>query len=52
MLFLTARDSVSYRVRGLDGGADDYLCKLFDFDELLARARALIRRGWPVEITT
>jgi DNA-binding response OmpR family regulator len=45
VLFLTARDAVSDRVRGLDGGADDYLCKPFAFDELLARARALIRRG-------
>jgi DNA-binding response OmpR family regulator len=52
VFFLTARDSVSDRVRGLDGGADDYLCKLFGVDELLARARALIRRGRPVEITT
>ena len=40
VLFLTARDAVSDRVRGLDGGADDYLCKPFAFDELLAeRAR-------------
>ena len=44
MLFLTARDAVSDRVRGLDGGADDYLCKPFAFDELLARVRALARR--------
>jgi two-component system, OmpR family, copper resistance phosphate regulon response regulator CusR len=44
VLFLTARDAVSDRVRGLDGGADDYLCKPFDFDELLARVRALVRR--------
>jgi two-component system copper resistance phosphate regulon response regulator CusR len=44
VLFLTARDSVSDRVRGLDGGADDYLCKPFAFDELLARVRALTRR--------
>lgn len=44
VLFLTARDAVSDRVRGLDGGADDYLCKPFDFDELLARIRALVRR--------
>jgi two-component system, OmpR family, copper resistance phosphate regulon response regulator CusR len=49
-LFLTARDAVSDRVRGLDGGADDYLCKPFAFDELLARARALIRRGRPLEV--
>jgi two-component system, OmpR family, copper resistance phosphate regulon response regulator CusR len=44
VLFLTARDQVSYRVIGLDTGADDYLCKPFDFEELLARIRALIRR--------
>jgi two-component system, OmpR family, copper resistance phosphate regulon response regulator CusR len=44
VLFLTARDAVSDRVRGLDAGADDYLCKPFDFDELLARVRALTRR--------
>jgi two-component system, OmpR family, copper resistance phosphate regulon response regulator CusR len=52
VLFVTARDAVSDRVRGLDGGADDYLCKPFAFEELLARARALIRRGRPVEVTT
>lgn len=52
VLFLTARDAVSDRVLGLDGGADDYLCKPFAFDELLARVRALIRRGHPVEVTT
>ncbi len=51
-LFLTARDAVSDRVRGLDGGADDYLCKPFAFDELIARARALIRRGRPVPAST
>jgi two-component system, OmpR family, copper resistance phosphate regulon response regulator CusR len=44
VLLLTARDQVQYRVLGLDAGADDYLCKPFDFDELLARVRALIRR--------
>jgi two-component system copper resistance phosphate regulon response regulator CusR len=44
VLFLTARDAVADRVRGLDGGADDYLCKPFAFDELLARVRALLRR--------
>src|ERR1700677_3085053 len=52
VLFLTARDAISDRVRGLDGGADDYLCKPFAFAELLARARALVRRGRPVEVTT
>jgi two-component system copper resistance phosphate regulon response regulator CusR len=45
VLFLTARDAVSDRVRGLDAGADDYLCKPFAFDELLARIRVLLRRG-------
>lgn len=45
VLFLTARDSISDRVQGLDAGADDYLCKPFAFDELLARVRALTRRG-------
>jgi two-component system copper resistance phosphate regulon response regulator CusR len=44
VLFLTARDAVSDRVRGLDAGADDYLCKPFAFEELLARVRALARR--------
>ena len=45
VLFLTARDSVSDRVRGLDLGADDYLVKPFDFDELLARIRAMTRKS-------
>lgn len=44
VLFLTARDTIADRVQGLDGGADDYLCKPFAFEELLARVRALIRR--------
>lgn len=44
VLFLTARDAVSDKVRGLDAGADDYLSKPFDFEELLARVRALVRR--------
>jgi len=44
VLFLTARDAVSDRVRGLNGGADDYLYKPFAFEELLARVRVLIRR--------
>lgn len=45
VLFLTARDSVSDRVKGLDLGADDYLVKPFAFSELLARIRSLLRRG-------
>jgi two-component system OmpR family response regulator len=45
VLMLTARDAVRDRVRGLDGGADDYLVKPFDVAELLARLRALIRRA-------
>jgi two-component system response regulator QseB len=44
VLVITARDSVADRVAGLDVGADDYLVKPFDLDELLARARAVIRR--------
>ena len=44
VLFLTARDSVADQVRGLDLGADDYLVKPFDFDELLARIRAMTRK--------
>jgi len=52
VLFLTARDAVSDRVAGLDSGADDYICKPFAFEELLARARALIRRGRPSEVMT
>jgi len=44
VLMLTARDAVEARVQGLDAGADDYLTKPFDFRELLARLRALIRR--------
>ena len=45
VLMLTARGEVGDRIRGLDSGADDYLVKPFDFGELLARLRALIRRG-------
>ena len=45
ILMLTARDAVQARIAGLDSGADDYLTKPFDFGELLARLRALIRRG-------
>ena len=45
VLMLTARDAVEDRIAGLDGGADDYLTKPFSFAELLARLRALVRRG-------
>ncbi len=45
VLILTAKDAVGDRVAGLDGGADDYLVKPFAFPELLARIRALVRRG-------
>lgn len=48
VLLLTALDAVSQRVEGLDAGADDYLIKPFDFDELLARVRALGRRKSPL----
>jgi len=46
VLVLTARDGVDDRVEGLDHGADDYLVKPFAFPELLARVRALVRRGY------
>ena len=45
VLMLTARDAIDARIAGLDSGADDYLIKPFDFGELLARLRAVIRRG-------
>src|SRR5262249_40672900 len=45
VLILTAKDTVNDRVRGLDSGADDYLVKPFAIPELLARIRALLRRG-------
>src|SRR5712671_7842949 len=51
VLMLTARDSVEDRITGLDCGADDYLTKPFSFPELLARLRAIARRG-PVERPT
>jgi two-component system copper resistance phosphate regulon response regulator CusR len=52
VLFLTARDQVEDRVRGLELGADDYLVKPFAFTELLARVRTLLRRGRPRETGT
>ncbi len=52
VLMLTARDGVSDRVRGLDVGADDYITKPFAFAELLARIRALVRRGSSPRPTT
>ena len=50
VLILTARDSIQDRVLGLDRGADDYLVKPFALPELLARIRALLRRGRPADI--
>ncbi len=50
IIILTARDSLSDKVQGLDAGADDYLVKPFDFEELLARIRALLRRVQPSKI--
>jgi len=47
ILMLTARDAVSDRIDGLDAGADDYLVKPFDVEELKARVRALLRRAGP-----
>jgi two-component system, OmpR family, response regulator len=47
ILMLTARDAVEDRIHGLDAGADDYLVKPFAFGELLARVRAMVRRGTP-----
>ena len=50
VLFLSARDAVDDRVKGLELGADDYLVKPFAFAELLARVRTLLRRGGPPEV--
>ena len=52
VLFLTARDSVDDRVKGLELGADDYLVKPFAFTELLARVRTLLRRGTAPAVET
>jgi heavy metal response regulator len=51
VLLLTARDTIADKVAGLDQGADDYLTKPFAFEELLARVRALFRRGAPITAT-
>lgn len=51
VMFLTARDSVDDRVKGLELGADDYLVKPFAFSELLARVRTLLRRGSKTPVT-
>jgi two-component system copper resistance phosphate regulon response regulator CusR len=50
VLYLTARDRVEDRVKGLESGADDYLLKPFAFSELLARVRTLLRRGKTIEV--
>jgi two-component system, OmpR family, copper resistance phosphate regulon response regulator CusR len=52
VLFLTARDAVTDRVKGLELGADDYLVKPFDFSELLARIRSVLRRTAPAQTET
>ena len=52
ILMLTARDTTQDRVQGLDAGADDYMVKPFELDELLARVRALLRRTQPDRSTT
>ncbi|CAB3749106.1 heavy metal response regulator transcription factor IrlR [Paraburkholderia humisilvae] len=52
VLFLTARDDVGDRIKGLELGADDYLAKPFDFVELTARVKSILRRGRPRESDT
>jgi len=52
ILMVTARDEVGDRIAGLDDGADDYLIKPFDFEEMLARVRALLRRDAPAQGAT
>src|SRR5271156_1350855 len=51
IVVLTARESVADRIKGLNAGADDYVCKPFDFDELVARLRAVMRRRAGVVLT-
>jgi len=51
VLMLTARDAIQMRIAGLDSGADDYMTKPFDLGELLARLRALFRRGARAPLT-
>jgi len=50
VLFLTARDAIDDRVKGLELGADDYLVKPFAFSELLARVRSILRRSLPLQV--
>ena len=50
ILMLTAKDTVQDRIQGLDAGADDYMVKPFNLDELLARVRALLRRTQPERV--
>jgi two-component system, OmpR family, response regulator MprA len=50
ILMLTAKDTVQDRIQGLDAGADDYMIKPFNLDELLARVRALLRRTQPERV--
>jgi len=52
VLFLTARDDVGDRIRGLELGADDYLSKPFDFVELIARVKSILRRTRPQDLNT
>jgi two-component system copper resistance phosphate regulon response regulator CusR len=52
VIFLTARDAITDRVKGLELGADDYLVKPFDFSELLARIRSVLRRTVPTQTET
>ena len=51
VLILSAKDQIEYRIKGLNLGADDYLCKPFSYDELLARINSIIRRSYGVKST-